>query len=55
MTCTITELEHYDNNITEKNRYIKSMRKAVAIRIICFIPVVKKYGVPYCTSPLNPP
>ena len=25
----ITEPEHYDNNIIEKNRYIKSMRKAV--------------------------
>ena len=29
VTCTITELEHYDNNIISRNRYIKSMRKAV--------------------------
>ena len=29
VTCTITELEHHDHNIIEKNRYIKSMRKAV--------------------------
>jgi hypothetical protein len=26
LTCTITELEHDDNSIIEKNRYIKSMR-----------------------------
>ena len=29
LTRAITEPEHYDNNIIEKNRYIKSMRKAV--------------------------
>jgi hypothetical protein len=29
MTRVITEPEHYDNNIIEKNRYIMSMRKAV--------------------------
>ena len=29
LTCIITELEYYDNNIIEKNRYIKSMRKVV--------------------------
>ena len=29
LTCIITELEYYDNNIIKKNRYIKSMRKAV--------------------------
>jgi hypothetical protein len=29
VTCTITELEHYDNNIIEKNIYINRMRKAV--------------------------
>ncbi|MCI2411923.1 hypothetical protein [Cuniculiplasma divulgatum] len=29
MTCTITELEQYDNNIMEKNRYMDSMGKAI--------------------------
>ena len=29
LTRTITELEHHDDNIIEKNRYIKSMRKVV--------------------------
>ena len=28
-TCTIIELEHHDNNIIEKNSYMKSMQKAV--------------------------
>ena len=29
LTRAITELEHHDVNIISKNRYIKSMRKAV--------------------------
>ena len=29
LTRAITELEHHDNNIIEKNRYIMSMRKVV--------------------------
>ncbi|SJK84824.1 hypothetical protein CPM_0989 [Cuniculiplasma divulgatum] len=29
LTCTITELEQYDNNIMEKNRYMDSMGKAI--------------------------
>jgi hypothetical protein len=29
LTCTIIELEHYDNNIIEKNRYMESMQIAV--------------------------
>ena len=29
LICIITDLEYYDNNIIEKNRYIKSMRKVV--------------------------
>ena len=29
MIRAITELEHHDNNIIEKNRYIKSMRKVI--------------------------
>ena len=29
VTFTIIELEHYDNNIIEKNRYMESMQIAV--------------------------
>ena len=42
-TCTIIELEHYDNNIIEKNRYMESMQKAV-YQIIEFFFMKFKYS-----------
>jgi hypothetical protein len=43
LTCTITELEHHNNNIIEKNWYMKSLRKAVFL-IMEIPPEIQMFG-----------